>query len=416
MKKIILTLVFLLYVVTVGASAEEMLTIDHCVKTALQKNPDIWVAAEKINSKKAKIGQAASDGNPQLSAGMSYARSGGSGGNSDYGKYSTNIALEQSVYDWGRRNLAVSGAKIETAAAELDYQTKRDEIIANVKESYYGLNKSIQENEIARTRYDNYEKRLEWANAYYSAGTKAKIEVTKARSDLASSKLTLVKTMSSISQYKASLAEAMGMPMLSINNIADELGYTDWSIALTEALARAKQNRPEILAQEKRVESARMTLHLQKKGLSPSLTASVGYDVYGSAPADNGEWTGKLSASIPLSDGGLTAGKIQGAAADLAEAEAEMESLSNSVVLEIRKAFEALTEAKEALAASRSAESQAKETLDLALGRYSAGVGNSLEVSDAVDSYAEAQTNTVQSMYDCKTARLDLEKAMGGLN
>lgn len=416
MKKIILTLVFLLYVVTVGASAEEMLTIDHCVKTALQKNPDIWVAAEKINSKKAKIGQAASDGNPQLSAGMSYARSGGSGGNSDYGKYSTNIALEQSVYDWGRRNLAVSGAKIETAAAELDYQTKRDEIIANVKESYYGLNKSIQENEIARTRYDNYEKRLEWANAYYSAGTKAKIEVTKARSDLASSKLTLVKTMSSISQYKASLAEAMGMPMLSINNIADELGYTDWSIALTEALARAKQNRPEILAQEKRVESARMTLHLQKKGLSPSLTASVGYDVYGSAPADNGEWTGKLSASIPLSDGGLTAGKIQGAAADLAEAEAEMESLSNSVVLEIRKAFEALTEAKEALAASRSAESQAKETLDLALGRYSAGVGDSLEVSDAVDSYAEAQTNTVQSMYDCKIARLDIEKAMGGLN
>ena len=240
--------------------------------------------------------------------------------------------------------------------------------------------------------------------------------MTKARSDLASSKLTLVKTMSSISQYKASLAEAMGMPMLSINNIADELGYTDWSIALTEALARAKQNRPEILAQEKRVESARMTLHLQKKGLSPSLTASVGYDVYGSAPADNGEWTGKLSASIPLSDGGLTAGKIQGAAADLAEAEAEMESLSNSVVLEIRKAFEALTEAKEALAASRSAESQAKETLDLALGRYSAGVGDSLEVSDAVDSYAEAQTNTVQSMYDCKIARLDIEKAMGGLN
>ncbi len=400
----------------ISAYADEILTIEDCVKTALQKHPDILAAAKRIDSKKALIGEAAADGHPQLSAGAGYTRSGGSERYSDIGEYSTNITLEQSIYDWGRRKLSISGAKLEATATELDYNTKRDEIIANVKEFYYGLNKSMQENEIAVTRHANYEKRLVWARAYYSAGTKAKIEVTKAESDLASSKLTLVKTISYVSQYKASLAEAMGMPMLTINNVADELGYNDWSISLGDALSRAEQNRPEILAQEKRVESARMTLLLQKKGLSPSLTAAVGYDIYGSAPGDNSEWTGKLSASIPLSDGGLTASKVKGAAADLAEAEAEMQSLSNSVVLEIRKAWESLIESKEAIAASRAAESQAKETLDLALGRYSAGVGNSLEVSDAVDSYAEAQTNTVQSMYDCKIARLDLEKAMGGLN
>jgi len=416
LKKIIFILIFLLHILEISAYADEILTIEDCVKTALQKHPDILAAAKRIDSKKALIGEAAADGHPQLSAGAGYTRSGGSEIDSDIGEYSTNITLEQSVYDWGRRKLSISGAKLEATATELDYNTKRDEIIANVKEFYYGLNKSMQENEIAVTRHANYEKRLVWARAYYSAGTKAKIEVTKAESDMASSKLTLVKTISYVSQYKASLAEAMGMPMLTINNVADELGYNDWSISLGDALSRAEQNRPEILAQEKRVESARMTLLLQKKGLSPSLTAAVGYDIYGSAPGDNSEWTGKLSASIPLSDGGLTASKVKGAAADLAEAEAEMQSLSNSVVLEIRKAWESLIESKEAIAASRAAESQAKETLDLALGRYSAGVGNSLEVSDAVDSYAEAQTNTVQSMYDCKIARLDLEKAMGGLN
>lgn len=416
MKKIIFTLIFLLHILGGGAYADETLSIEDCVKTALQKHPDILAAAKRIDSKKALIGEAASGGHPQLSVGAGYTRSGGSEQDSDIGKYSTKITLEQSVYDWGKRELSVSGAKLDTYAAELDYQAQRDEVIANVKESYYGLNKSTRENGIALTRYANYEKRLAWARAYYSAGTKAKIEVTKAESDLANSKLTLVKTMSSVSQYKASLAETMGMPMLTINNVADELGYNDWSISLGDALSRAEQNRPEILAQKKRVESAWMTLQLQKKGLAPSLTASVGYDIYGSAPGDNSEWTGKLSASIPLSDGGLTASKVKGAAADLAEAEAEMQSLSNSVVLEVRKAWESLIESKEAIVASKAAESQAKETLDLALGRYSAGVGNSLEVSDAVDSYAEAQTNTVQSMYDCKTARLDLEKAMGGLN
>jgi outer membrane protein TolC len=62
------------------------------------------------------------------------------------------------------------------------------------------------------------------------------------------------------------------------------------------------------------------------------------------------------------------------------------------------------------------AERFAKETYDLAEGRYKAGVGDSLEISDAIESYAAAQAETVLSLYNCKEAQLDLEKAMGGLD
>ena len=75
----------------------------------------------------------------------------------------------------------------------------------------------------------------------------------------------------------------------------------------------------------------------------------------------------------------------------------------------------ALREAKESLISSLEAERSAKATLDLAEGRYAAGVGDNLEISDAVDSYATASANRVLALYNCKTAQLDLEKAMGGL-
>ncbi len=88
---------------------------------------------------------------------------------------------------------------------------------------------------------------------------------------------------------------------------------------------------------------------------------------------------------------------------------------SNNVMLEVRKAWHALAEAKEALNALLEAERQARGTHELAEGRYRAGVGSSLEISDAVESYASAQTNTILSLYECKAKRLDLEKAMGGL-
>ena len=129
---------------------------------------------------------------------------------------------------------------------------------------------------------------------------------------------------------------------------------------------------------------------------------------------DNG-WNAKLSLSVPLLDGGLTKSKVAGASADLAAAQAKLDSLSNAVTLEVRKAWQALLEANESLTASQEAEKSAKATLDLALGRYQAGVGDNLEISDAVEGYATAQSNTVTSLYNCKTARLNLERAMGGL-
>jgi outer membrane protein TolC len=417
LRKRVLIALMLLQTLLAGTSfASARLTLEDCIKTALEKHPDLVAAKSKVDSAKANVGEALSGGRPQLSAGTGYSRSGSSDTDSDVGTYNTNVAVEQSIYDWGRRELSVSGAMLSASAAEMDYMEVRDQIIADVRDSYYALSKSVRDNKIAKTRYSNYEKRLNWARSYYEAGTKAKIEVTKAESDLANAKLILVKSVSAIEQSKAALASAMGVPMLEISEISDELAYADWNIKIEDAVKRAAENRPELTAQSKRVESAKANLELQKKGLMPDMTGSAGYSLYGSAPADTGEWTAKVSVSIPISDGGLTKSKVMGAAADLAQADAEMKSLYNSVVLEVRKAYESLVEAKESFAASREAERQAKETLDLALERYRAGVGSSLEISDAVESFASAQTNTVQSLYDCKKARLDLEKAIGGLN
>lgn len=410
-KVFILAAVFALVAAT--AQAQD-LTLDECIKTALEKHPDLVGAEAKYESTRATISQNAADGRLQASAGANYTRGDGSF-ISEYGEYGTNVTLQQSVYDWGKRGLKVKGARINTTAASLDYQEQRDSVIADVSTAYYGLNSAVRQLDVAKQRYENYEKRLNWAKSYYEVGTKAKIEVTKAESDLASSKLTLVRAESAIAQRKAELASAMGEPLLVIGGAQDALGYTAWAISADEAVNRAVANRPELAAQQQRVEYAKTNLALQKKGLAPDISASAGYNTGGSAPFDSDGWNGRLSISVPLLDGGLTKSKIEGAEADLKSAQARMNSLSNSVMLEVRKAWQALREANEALTASIEAERQAKATYDLAEGRYKAGVGDSLEISDAVDSYAAAQANTVVSLYDCKTARLNLEKAMGGL-
>ena len=207
----------------------------------------------------------------------------------------------------------------------------------------------------------------------------------------------------------------MGDPLLQIESVTDAIDYKEWNITFEEAAEKAAANRPELAAKAKRVEYAKTNLALAQKGLAPNITASTGYNVSGSSLFEDDGWNAKLSFSVPLSDGGLTKSKTDAAKSDLETASAEYRSLGNSVTLEVRKAWEALREAKESLAASNEAERHQKETLDLAQGRYKAGVGSSLEISDAIESYSAAQANTVLALYECSNARLALEKAMGGL-
>lgn len=413
-KRIFVASVFL-FVSASCLFASEVLTLEECVNIALKNHPDLEVASRKIESKEAAIIQKKSTGVPQLSGSVGYTRKGSSTTVGDTGSYGTSVTLDQSIYDWDRRKLNVENAILETEATKYDYLAAKNKVISNVRAAYYSLNSAIRRNKVAEIRYENYRKRLNWAKSFHEAGKKPKIEVTKAETDLANSKLALVRTESAIEQSRVQLATEMGDAKLKIQNVKDVLDISDSNVAVEEAVNTAFINRPDLSAKKKRVEYAETSLAIEKKGLLPSINASAGYSWAGSSPFETDGWTAKVSVNLPMLDGGLTKGKVLAATADLHSINAEKRGLENSIVLEVKKAWQSLEEAKEALSASREAEKQAQETYKLAEGRYEAGVGNSLEMSDAVESFASAQTNTILSLYDYKVSQLTLEKAMGEL-
>jgi outer membrane protein TolC len=55
---------------------------------------------------------------------------------------------------------------------------------------------------------------------------------------------------------------------------------------------------------------------------------------------------------------------------------------------------------------------QAQENLAIAEGRYAAGVGNIIELTDAQVSLTSAQANNIQALSTFKTAVAQLEKAI----
>ena len=89
------------------------------------------------------------------------------------------------------------------------------------------------------------------------------------------------------------------------------------------------------------------------------------------------------------------------------------ESLRKQIILDVRQAYLNLQAAEASISTADLAVKQAKENLDLANGRYSAGVGSPIEVSDAFATYVTAQASYTSALANYKISEANIEKAMG---
>ncbi len=414
MKKKLIVAVIMVIASAAMSSATEF-TLSDCVETALKNHPDLAASSARIESATATIGQAKAGTHTQMDLSGSYTRGGSITGEAgSYGNYNTGFSLSQLLTDSGKSNLRIKKAQQNTAAAKDDLAEKRNDIICNVSDAYYSVNLASRECHVAQRRYDNYKKRLKWAEAYYKAGKKPKIEVTRAEADFASAKLTLITAKTAAQVAKAELASSMGDAKMTVPTLKDELDYEDWTITEDEAIQLALTNRPELLSKTKRIDAAKTEIGIQQKGMSPEISLGGGYSLSGSSFFEDRDWNARIMVSLPILDGGATNSRVAQAKADLKASEAERQSLENNVVLEVRTAWQNMVKAKESIVSAMEAERKEKANYELAEKRYQAGVGNSLEISDAVDSYALAETTTIRALYNAKNSQIALFKAIGG--
>ncbi len=104
---------------------------------------------------------------------------------------------------------------------------------------------------------------------------------------------------------------------------------------------------------------------------------------------------------------------MDGAQANLETENAQEEIQVQNILLEVEQAFLNLTAAEEQIETSNLIVKQAEENLDLAEGRYRAGVGTAIETTDAEVSLTSAKTNAIQALYSYNLAQAQLEKAIG---
>lgn len=399
----------------------EAITLDRSIAIALRKNPAIVAAVNVVEGGKSRVGEARSNYYPQLSAQAGYTRisplqstpTGTFLSTNNYDQYSGSVTVTQNLVDFGRTSSQVNIQKYNLESSRSDLTTTSDQVIFNVKQAYYGVLQARRSRDVALDVLKQFQLHLDQAKGFYDVGTKAKIDVIKAEVDLSNARLSLINAENALKIAWITLNNAMGLPDAPEYTIEDNLSFQQYSITLEEATKRAFENRPEIRSLAAKREAAEESVGLARTGYYPALTGSASYSRSGQDfPLDHG-WNAGVLLTVPLFSGFLTSHQVAEARSSVYTLRANEEAFRQQVLLEVRQSYLNLQAAEASIATAELAAQQAKENLDLANGRYAAGVGSPIEVSDAFATYVTSQANYTSSLANYKIAQASIEKAMG---
>jgi outer membrane protein len=399
----------------------DVITLDRSIAIALRKNPAIVAAVNVVEGGKSRVGEARSNYYPQVSAQAGYTRvsplqsTTTSTPLSNYSQYSGSVTVSQNLIDFGKTSSQVNIQKYNLDSSRSDLTTTSDQVIFNVKQAYYGVLQAKRSRDVAVDVLKQFQLHLDQAKGFYDVGTKAKIDVIKAEVDLSNARLSLINAENALKIAWITLNNAMGLPDAPEYTIEDNLSFQQYGITLEDATKRAFENRPELMSLVAKRDAAKESVGLARTGYYPVLNGSASYSRSGQdrdLTLDHG-WSAGVLLTVPLFNGFLTSHQVAEAKSNVYTVRANEEALRQQILLEVRQSYLNLQAAEASIATAELAAQQAKENLDLANGRYAAGVGSPIEVSDAFATYGAAQANHTSALANYKIAQASIEKAMG---
>ena len=434
MKRTILLLLMLLLFISPAYAEDiikkgELLTLERSIGIALLRHPSILAAKGSVDVSRAREGQAESGYYPQIAASAGYSRqqpSTISTGTTTVGirriqtshsfeQYSTGVNASQMLFDFGKTRTQVRVQNNYVDASRSDLGNIEEQVIFNVKQAYYDTLRAKRNREVAEDTIRQFEHQLAQAKAFYEVGTRPKFDVTKAEVDLSTARLALLRADNSVSISLVNLNNAMGVPDAPQYMLEEHPFQPKALVSVEEAYKRAFENRPDLMALASRKKAAEESVALAQKGYYPFLTGNAGWTWAGEGGqfATGDGWNAGVTLSVPIFTGFLTKNQVAEAKATLSVVSANEEALKQNVMLEVQQAYINLKEAAERITVAALTVQQATENSEIATGRYSAGVGNPIEVTDAEVALSRAKLSHNEALYDYVIAHASLEKAMG---
>ncbi len=391
---------------------------------AVAANQDLKHAVARVTEARALARVSRAARYPEITAGSSYSHDRSSGNaepvpptlEADTFRSTFDLGYELDV--WGRVRRSIEAADADTSAVAAEFRVVLLTLTADVARHYQSIRALDDEARVVEATVAVRRDAVQLQTTRYQAGLINEVDVTRARTELA----TVEAEGHAIRRARAAMEHALavlcGVPPAEFT-VAVRSGPPTPPEMPPGLPSSLLQRRPDIVSAERGLEAANARIGVAKAAFFPTikLTGAAGV-----ASADLGtlvNWPSRLasfgpSVSVPVFQGGRNRANLKAAEARREQA---LATFRGSVLNAFREVEDSLSDlatlAAQAEAVSRAVAS-ARDTVTLASERYQRGLSSYLEVVDAERAALQAERQNTQLRGQRAVATILLAKALGG--
>lgn len=350
------------------------LTWEQCVAIAAKKNPDLASSSRSVEAGKDAYKGSFNGLMPSLSLSNGYSDSNslGAGGYRWQGQASASLDLFN----------AGSFADIQSAAAGLtlaqaSLRQASNTLRFNLRDAFLRLLFSQQVIEVARIIRDRRQNNAQLVALRYDSGRESKGNMLRSKAQLVQAEVSLTQAIRNLRAAQKSLDRHLGLDDFTVVIVTGTL-ETDTPPPLPADLRSLLAPRPDVAAQDARIQSAKASLGQSQNSLWPTLSTNYSRSVLGRTEFPNSRysWSFGTSLSLPLFAGGPTSTyyAVSAAKKNLEKAEQDLRSVRNQAISDLETSWSVFANEVDQVAVQQALLEAARQRNEEADVRYASGL------------------------------------------
>lgn len=404
------------------ACAGPSYTVEQAVALAMQQNAEIAIARKQVEAAHGGTIEARSGYLPSVVAsGLFRKRERQEESRLRTNDYNGSARVVQNLYTGGAVTAQVSIARLIEEKRALELRAIEDRVAMDVRVAFYDVLLSRAKVGVREQSVRVLEEELKTQRERLSAGTVGELNVRRAEVAVANEQPELIDAETRLQNSHLQLATLLGIETQNGTtapafDAAGQLRYLGQKPDLNECLAYADVERPEIKSRQIDVAIEEAQLRLDASEMRPHVDAFSGYEVYSELDPlvgrelNHGYVLG-LNANWHVFDGFATRGRMQATRARRDAAMRALEAAKISVASDVRSAFLDLQQAERVLQSETESVANADQSLEIAKGNLSAGLGTQLDVLQAATDVTRTRTTRLSAIYLHNVALARLARA-----
>ena len=403
--------------------------LDALQQAALQANPGVKVAAQRLLQAQAQAGRTRASEGPALSLGASVANARTSantsqalalGGRSIEGNaHGVGATMSYELDLWGRVRRLVEASDAQARVAELDRDGVLLLLSTQVAQTYWQLRGLDAEMVILGDALEARRETEQLLAARFEAGLSGELDGARARVERANAEADLHEAQRQRNLLEHSLATLTGVAPSKLALPASAGHLPPVPVIPAGLPSSLLAQRPDLAASVANLRAQNAGIGVAEAAFYPALqlTGNLGYASEGLRDLAQGSSrqfsVGPLALSLPLFDGGRNRANLAVAQARHAEALASHEGKLQNALREVEDALSDLEQRQQQGQVQAQSQQAATRALLVAQARFERGLSNYLDVIDAQRSKLAADRAAVAIQAQRLLATVALARALG---